>query len=100
MAAKKIAWILQVRLADAQLAYEQRRSKLTQTCKSRAELTLAESSDRECALLLGETGAISSLMQMLKVTPDDSLADAKQAQRLRDATRARLMLAELERTTI
>ena len=28
------------------------------------------------------------------------LADAKQAQRLHDATRARLMLAELERTTI
>ena len=100
MTAKKIAWILQVRLADAQLAYEQRRSKLAQSCKSRAELTLAEGSDRECALLLGETGAIRSLMQMLKVEPDDSLADAKQAQRLHDATRARLMLAELERTTI
>ena len=100
MTAKKIAWILQVRLADAQLAYEMRRSKLAQSCKSRQELTLAESSDQECALLLGETGAIRSLMQMLKVEPDDSLADAKQAQRLHDATRARLMLAELERTTI
>ena len=100
MTAKKIAWTLQVRLADAQLAYEQRRSKLAQSCRSRAELTLAESNDQECALLLGETGAIRSLMQMLKVEPDDSLADAKQAQRLHDATRARLMLAELERTTI
>ena len=100
MTAKKIAWILQVRLADAQLAYEMRRSKLAQSCKSRQELTLAEGSDRECVLLLGETGAIRSLMQMLKVEPDDSLADAKQAQRLHDATRARLMLAELERTTI
>ncbi len=100
MTGKKIAWILQVRLADAQLAYEQRRSKLAQSCKSRQELTLAESSDRECTLLLGETGAIRSLMQMLKVTPDDSLADAKQAQRLRDKTRARLMMAELESMTI
>lgn len=100
MTAKKIAWILQVRLADAQLAYEQRRSKLAQSCKSRQELTLAEGSDRECALLLGETGAIRSLMQMLKVEQDDSLTDAKQAQRLHDATRARLMLAELEHTTI
>ena len=89
-----------MRLADAQLAYEQRRSKLAQSCKRRHELTLAEGSDRECALLLGETGAIRSLMQMFKVEPDDSLADAKQAQRLRDATRARLMLAELEHTTI
>ena len=100
MTAKKIAWILQVRLADAQLAYEQRRSKLAQSCKSRQELTIEEGSDRECTLLLGETGAIKSLMQMLKVEPDDSLTDAKQAQRLHDATRARLMLAELERTTI
>lgn len=89
-----------MRLADVQLMYEIRRSKLAQTCKSRAELTLAESSDRECALLLGEIGALKSLMQMLKITPDDSLADAKQAQRLRDKTRARLMMAELEHTTI
>ena len=100
MTAKKIAWILQVRLADAQLAYEQRRSKLAQSCQSRQELTLEEGSDRECTLLLGEIGALKSLMQMLQITPDDSLTDAKQAQRLHDATRARLMLAELERTTI
>ena len=100
MTAKKIAWILQVRLADAQLAYEQRRSKLAQSCKSRQELTLEEGSDRECTLLLGEIGALKSLMQMLQITPDDSLTDAKQAQRLHDATRSRLMLAELERTTI
>ena len=100
MTAKKIAWILQVRLADAQLAYEQRRSKLARSCRTMQALMLAESDDRECLMLLGEIRAIRGLMQPLGIKPDDDAADARQAREIRDHIRNRLTVAEMGRMSL